>query len=381
MDYEVVGARRRGAHRHLLRARHPRAGGGLRRPAPRQGLRREGARRTRRPRSATSARSCRWPRATAAWSSRAGWSMRSSPPAAVTVETSAQGDGAAARRARRARARSAAAPLQVRRLPLGAEAAAAATSSRASTAPSIARRTTAHDMMEFDHRPLTSRSSGAQRRRARGRARPAAGGALQPASSSRRPPPAARASGVPAKGLTGHGLRGPLLLGHRDLRRPVPDVHTSPQVARSAAALPLRDARPPRARAPRETGAARRAVPVAHDQRRGGLGVLRGRHRAVPHQRRHRLRPAPVRLRDGRPGVPARRRRAGARRDRSPVDGARLLLRPRRRALRHQRRDRARRVHDRRRQQRLHEPDGQGEPRGRRPRHRVAGGPGAGGLR
>ena len=45
---------------------------------------------------------------------------------------------------------------------------------------------------------------------------------------------------------------------------------------------------------------------------------------------------------------------------------ARLLLRAPRRALLHQQRDRARRVHDGRRQQRLHEPDGQGEPRGRR---------------
>ena len=37
-------------------------------------------------------------------------------------------------------------------------------------------------------------------------------------------------------------------------------------------------------------GAERRALPVAHDQRRGGLGLLRGRHRAGAHRRRHRLR-------------------------------------------------------------------------------------------
>ena len=38
---------------------------------------------------------------------------------------------------------------------------------------------------------------------------------------------AARAdgSGIPAKGVSGSGLRRPLLLGHRDLRAPVPDLH------------------------------------------------------------------------------------------------------------------------------------------------------------
>ena len=41
-------------------------------------------------------------------------------------------------------------------------------------------------------------------------------------------------------------------------------------------------------------------------------------------------------------------------------------------ALLHQRRDRPRRVHDGRRQQRVHEPDGEGEPRGRRARDAVA---------
>ena len=80
-------------------------------------------------------------------------------------------------------------------------------------------------------------------------------------------------------------LRGPLLLGHRDLRRPVPRLH-EPRAARASccgSAGAMLPAGPP---AGGRAQPARRAVPVAHDQRRGGVGLLRGRHRAVPHQRR-----------------------------------------------------------------------------------------------
>ena len=88
-------------------------------------------------------------------------------------------------------------------------------------------------------------------------------------------------------------LRGPVLLGHGDLRAARADVHAAARRA-PAAALPLRDARgrtPPGAPA----RPPRRAVSVAHDLRRGGVGVLRGRHRAVPHQRGDLLRRTPVR--------------------------------------------------------------------------------------
>ena len=114
----------------------------------------------------------------------------------------------------------------------------------------------------------------------------------------------------------------------------------------------------------------RGAVPVAHDQRPRGLRLLRRRHRAVPHRRRRRVRPRPVRPghRRHRPAVPARRRAAG--RDRPDVGRARLLLRPPRRQFRHQQGDRARRVRHRRRQQPVHEPDGRREPPPRRGRRR-----------
>ena len=163
-------------------------------------------------------------------------------------------------------------------------------------------------------------------------------------------------------------LRGALLLGRRGLRRPVPAPH-QPAVGAPAARLPGRDARRG-ARAGRRGRPPRRPVSVADDHRAGGVGLVRGRHRAVPHQRRHRARDAPLQPRHRRPRVPARARGRGAGGDRALLDGARLLLRAPRRPVLHQRRHRARRVHDGRQQQRLHEPDGQGEPRDRRARRR-----------
>ena len=95
-------------------------------------------------------------------------------------------------------------------------------------------------------------------------------------------------------------LRRPLLLGHRDLRPAVPDPHVAggrPQPAHAPGAAccptPARRARRGRLR--------RRALPVAHDQRPRGVRLLRRRHRAVPHRRRHRLRAGPVRA--GRPAT------------------------------------------------------------------------------
>jgi alpha,alpha-trehalose phosphorylase len=44
---------------------------------------------------------------------------------------------------------------------------------------------------------------------------------------------AGRGQGIPAKGLTGVGVRGSLLLGHRDLRHAVPHLHDAPIAARN----------------------------------------------------------------------------------------------------------------------------------------------------
>ena len=102
----------------------------------------------------------------------------------------------------------------------------------------------------------------------------------------------------------------------------------------------------------------RRAVPVAHDQRRGGVGLLRRRHRPVPHQRGDRVRPQAVPRRQRRHRLPRRRGGRDPRRDGAPVGGPRLLRRQRRRGVPHPRRHRARRVHDRRQRQPVHERDG-----------------------
>ena len=84
-------------------------------------------------------------------------------------------------------------------------------------------------------------------------------------------------------------------------------TYTRPLFARNA--LKMRDGC---CRAAREPGAAaergRRPVPVAHDQRRGGVGLLRRRHRAVPHQRRHRVCAREVRRGDRRRRLPRARR-------------------------------------------------------------------------
>jgi alpha,alpha-trehalose phosphorylase len=79
-------------------------------------------------------------------------------------------------------------------------------------------------------------------------------------------------------------LRRPLLLGHRGLRR----CRSSPTPIRKRRARSSASAG--RCSTPlgpgREMSQVGCAVSVAHDQRRGGLGLLRRRHRAVPHQRR-----------------------------------------------------------------------------------------------
>ena len=83
------------------------------------------------------------------------------------------------------------------------------------------------------------------------------------------------------------------------------------------------------------------------------------------HQRRHRVRDAQYNRVTGDLGFMLEQG-AEVLVETARLDGARLLRRPPRRPLLDHGRDRAGRVHDRRRQQRLHEPDGEGEPRDRR---------------
>ena len=81
-----------------------------------------------------------------------------------------------------------------------------------------------------------------------------------------------------------------------------------------------------RPRAGRRAEPGRRAVPVAHDQRRRGVGLLRRRHRAVPHQRGDRLRPQALPRRQRGHRLPRRRGRRDPRRDGPAVGGPRVLL-------------------------------------------------------
>ena len=67
-------------------------------------------------------------------------------------------------------------------------------------------------------------------------------------------------------------------------------AYTDPEAARKLLRFRWAMLDAARARAPRDEPD-RRPLPVAHDQRRGGVGLLRRRHGAVPHQRRGRVRP------------------------------------------------------------------------------------------
>ena len=102
---------------------------------------------------------------------------------------------------------------------------------------------------------------------------------------------------IPAKGLTGPGLRRAHLLGRRGLRSARPHLHRAERCPRRAALAPLH------ARAGRGPsggpGSRGRGLSLAHDSRRGVLGLLARRYGRIPHQRRHRRRRHPL---------PARRR-------------------------------------------------------------------------
>ncbi len=204
---------------------------------------------------------------------------------------------------------------------------------------------------------------GPQRRRRRRRPRRAAGGALEPV-----PAVPVRCAGRghrhPGQSPDRARLRRPLLLGHRDLRPAVPVLHRAAD-RQEPPALPLQHAAqgPPARRGAQPGGG---AVPMADHQRRGGVGVLPGRHGAVPPQRRHRLRPQALRRRH-RGHRCARRVRCRAARGDGPAVGGPRLLRQRR-CVPSPRGHRSRRVHDGGQRQRLHQPDGAAEPQLRGPR-------------
>jgi hypothetical protein len=250
-------ARRERPHRHLIRAGHLRARGGLGRPTPWQGLRREGAR-------AGRGACARPPRGAGAGDAhqRAGARVRDGARDRVRLAR----DGADQRRGRRrparrpgrARAGRAAAAVEVRRLPLGrAGSRRGPRRARRSHARPCGARRLRHDRV----RPPPPRRGvlGAQRRPARRRARPPAGRALQPlpAHAGDRARRRLRRAG---QGVDRAWLRGPLLLGHGDLRRPVPHPHDC-AMGQAGAGLPLRDARRG-AQAGARRRPSRRAVPA-----------------------------------------------------------------------------------------------------------------------
>ena len=108
-------------------------------------------------------------------------------------------------------------------------------------------------------------------------------------SSSPRRSAQTQEQGIAAKGVTGGGYEGHYFWDTEIYVVPFL-AYTSPDTARKLLRfrwrmLPTGPAAGGRAQP------GRRAVPVAHDQRRGGVGVLRRRHRPVPHQRGDRLRP------------------------------------------------------------------------------------------
>ena len=141
---------------------------------------------------------------------------------------------------------------------------------------------------------LPHRLLGAERCRGAGAGGHPAGRALEPLLGD----PgggAGRRRRHPGQGRHRLGVRRPLLLGHRGLRDAVPHVH-GPVGRPQRVAVPPHPARlGPRPGPPAHPEGC--LVPVAHHQRRGGLGVLRGRYGAVPHRRRHRVRAEPVRRR------------------------------------------------------------------------------------
>ena len=223
---------------------------------------------------------------------------------------------------------------------------------------------------------LPGRVLGRLRRGGRGRRRRPAGGALRavprPAGRGAR-----RAPGDPRQGPDRPRLRRAHLLGHRRLRAGDADGDRA-RCRRGCPALAALDPRPGQGARPGPRPAWRR-LPVAHDPRSGVLGLLAGRYRCLPRQRRHRLRRRAVSPRHRRRAAGDRLRPRDPRRDGPPVDVARP---PRQgRGMAHRWRDRTRRVHRPRRRQRLHQPARRPQPAGRRRRLLPAPAGGRGAVR
>ena len=175
-----------------------------------------------------------------------------------------------------------------------------------------------------------------------------------PARPGERPDPGARHR---RQGRHRRRLRGPLLLGHRDVRRAVPRLH-QPGAGPQGAALPLAAA------------AARPAQRAAELNQVGALypwrtinGEEASAYYAAGTAQYHinaAIAFALKRYLDASGDVDVPRRRGGRdpRRDGPAVGGPRLLRRQRRGGVPDPRRHRTRRVHDRRQRQPVHERDG-----------------------
>ena len=179
-------------------------------------------------------------------------------------------------------------------------------------------------------------------------------------STCSRPARAAEQRAIPAKGLTGPGYDGHTFWDTETLRPAGAHLHRARRRRATRCAGATRRSTS-RASARAQLGLRGRRVPVAHDPRRGVLGLLAGRHRRVPHQRRHRRRRRPL------PGARPTTRSSSARSasscwSRPRGCGARSATTTPHGQLPHRRRHRPRRVQRDRRQQRLHQPDGAAEP-------------------
>ena len=162
---------------------------------------------------------------------------------------------------------------------------------------------------------------------------------------------------IPAKGLTGPGYDGHTFWDTEAYVLPVL-TYTTPEAV--ADALRWRHTTLVAGAAGEDARARGRGLPLAHDQRRGVLGLLACRDGGVPRGRGHRRRGEPVSGGDARRDLCARGRHRAAGRDRSPL-GVAGPPRPSR-TLPHRRRHRPRRVHRRGRQQRVHEPRRRPQP-------------------
>ena len=173
----------------------------------------------------------------------------------------------------------------------------------------------------------------------------------------------AEGTGIPAKGLTGGAYDGHYFWDTEIYVAAVPLLHPAPHRPEPAAVPPQHAARR-RGSGPTALGHAGRDVPVADDQRRGGV---------APSSRRARPSTTSTPTSPTRSGATSTSAATSTSWSRSAprsssngadVGGPRLLRR--RRGVPPPRGHRARRVHDRGQRQRLHEPHGAAEPQLRR---------------